>query len=114
MIHIGTDDTFDELMQGEPYVIVDLYGDYCGSCVALEPVLNEASNDYAMLKFIKVNCSHNPKIAQRFSVRGVPTMLFFRQGKQVCETGGWMERKKLNEYIGTLLYDAPVPKRIDD
>lgn len=104
MIYIGTDENFDELMRDVPYAVVDLYGDYCGSCVALEPILNEASNDFAMLRFIKVNCSHNPKIAERFSVTGVPTVKYFKNGKQVHESRGWCLREDLNRHIAKLLY----------
>ncbi len=111
MVHIGNDSNFTELMRDVPFAIVDFYGEYCGSCVVLEPIFNEASNDYGMLKFIKVNCTFNPEVEKQYGVRGYPTMKFFRYGKEVFETAGWMEREKLDEYIASLLYEYPIPER---
>lgn len=110
MIHIGTDENFDELMRGEVYAVVDFYGEHCGSCTALAPIFNDAGNDFGMIKFIKVNCTFNRGLTKRFGILGFPTVKYFKDGREVRETRGWMERKKLNENIAALLYEYPAPE----
>lgn len=103
MITEATDETFDELVNGE-YAVVDCYGDYCGACVILRPVYEEAAADFAGITFLKINVSSNFQIAERFHMDAMPTLLFFRNGKEVHCALGSMDRAELNAHIGQMLY----------
>lgn len=103
-VYEATNESFDELMQTE-YAVVDCYGTYCGPCKVLAPVFNEASNDLAMIRFIKVNVDQQRAVGERFNIRAVPTLLFFRDGKLLFEDSGAMDRKALDRHIARLLYE---------
>lgn len=102
-VYEATEKNFDELLNTE-YAVVDFYGDHCGPCKMLAPVYNEASNDLAMLRFIKVSTDQCRELAKRFDIHLVPTLLFFRDGRAVHACKGAMDRKTLNEHLAKLLY----------
>ena len=104
MVYEATDKTFDELIQAE-YVAVDFYGTHCGPCKLLEPIYNEMSNDYAMLRFVKVNVDHCPELAERLHIVAVPTLKYFRDGKLFYEGKHHGDRAVMDQEIARLLYD---------
>ena len=71
----------------------------------LEPIYNEMSNDYAMLRFIKVNIDHCPKLKERFQIYAVPTLKYFRNGKLFYEGKHHGERSVMDSELAKLLYD---------
>ena len=102
-VYEATSNNVDELLKAD-YAVVDFYGDHCGACVVLEPVYNEASNDLAMIRFIKANVDQDRDLGERFNIKALPTLLFFRNGQVVHTAGGTMDRKMLNSHIAKLLY----------
>ena len=104
MVYEATDQTFDELLQTD-YAAVDFYGTHCGPCKMLEPIYNEMSNDYAMLRFIKVNIDHCPKLKERFQIYAVPTLKYFRNGKLFYEGKHHGDRSVMDSELAKLLYD---------
>lgn len=104
MVYEATDKNFDELIQAD-YVAVDFYGTHCGPCKMLEPIYNEMSNDYAMLRFVKVNVDHCPELKERFNIVAVPTLKYFRGGKLFYEGKTHGDRAVMDGEIAKLLYD---------
>lgn len=102
-VYEATSKNIDELLQTD-YAVIDFYGDHCGACVVLEPVYNEASNDLAMIRFIKANVDQDRELGERFNIKALPTLLFFRNGQVVHKGSGAMERKTLNSHIAKMLY----------
>lgn len=102
-VYEATSKNIDELLQTD-YAVIDFYGDHCGACVVLEPVYNEASNDLAMIRFIKANVDQDRELGERFNIKALPTLLFFRNGQIVHKDSGAMERKTLNSHIAKMLY----------
>lgn len=102
-VYEATSKNIDELLQTD-YAVIDFYGDHCGACVVLEPVYNEASNDLAMIRFIKANVDQDRELGERFNIKALPTLLFFRNGQIVHKDGGAMERNTLNSHIAKMLY----------
>ncbi len=105
----ATKDNFDELLNTE-YAIVDFYGDFCGACVELAPIFTAASNDYAALRFIKVNTSVERELSERFDIHYIPATIYFRNGEPVARAVGSMSREKLDQFIASLLYEYPAPE----
>lgn len=90
------------LLSKEP-VAVDFYADWCGPCKALAPVLEKLSDGYAgRVKVAKVNVDHSPGLAARFQIRGVPTMMFFRDGKVVDQVVGLLPPAQLTQKFDAL------------
>lgn len=97
------DTDFDELVK-EGYAIVDFYGDHCGACVFSAPHFREAADDMAFIKFIKVNTSVYPKMAERFEIIGLPTFLCFYNGEVIHRTEGGMDQNRLRAELAVMLY----------
>lgn len=104
MIYEATDQTFDELVQAD-YAVVDVYGTHCGPCKAMEPVYDALSCDLALIRFLKVNVDLCPELGERFHIKAVPTLLFFRDGRLFFEDGGGKDQEMLNRCISRLLYE---------
>lgn len=96
-------ETFDALLDTD-YAVVDFYGTFCGPCRAMAPVFEAAGDDFPGLRFIKVNVDRQRELADRFRIESVPTLLFFRSGRQVHEAVGCMSREQLDGHIAGLLY----------
>ena len=95
--------TFNKLIDTE-YAVVDCYGDHCGACVVLEPVYHETAGDLSGIRFMQINITREWEIAERYSVNAMPTLLYFRNGREVTRSVGSMERGEMNEYIAKMLY----------
>ncbi len=104
MVYEATDKTFDQLIQDD-YVAVDFYGTHCGPCKLLEPIFNEMSNDYAMVKFVKVNVDNCPELKERFRIHAVPSLKYFRDGKLFYDSMRNGERDFMDSELAKLLYD---------
>ncbi len=83
------------LLSKEP-VAVDFHAEWCGPCKMLAPVLEKFSEVYAgKVKVAKVDVDSNPELAGRFQIRGVPTMIFFKEGKMVDQVVGMLPPAEL-------------------
>ncbi|HLE11566.1 MAG: thioredoxin [Bdellovibrionales bacterium RIFOXYD12_FULL_39_22] len=74
---------FDEkVLKSKKPVLVDFWAEWCGPCRQLGPVLEEISKEIQdKAEIVKLNVDENPEIAQKFQIRGIPTMMFFKDGK---------------------------------
>ena len=77
-----TDDTFDELVVSSSLpTMVDFWAEWCAPCKAIAPVVEALAEEYVgKIRVGKLNVDENPKTASRFSIRGIPTLLIFKDG----------------------------------
>jgi thioredoxin 1 len=96
---------FDELVLGSKQpVVVDFWATWCGPCKALLPKLEEIASSLAgRASVVKVNIEESPEIAQRFSVRGVPSILFFKEGELKNALSGNHSKETILETLQPLL-----------
>lgn len=79
-----TDADFDQTLRAYPLVVVDAWAPWCAPCLRLEPVIEGLARELAgQVVFTKLNVDENPRTANRYGVRGLPTMLVFRHGSLV-------------------------------
>jgi len=99
------DDTFEEeVMQSSSPVLVDYWAEWCNPCKSFAPVLEEVARDYAgRLKVCKLNVDDNPLTPQRFGVRGIPTLMLFREGKPQGTSVGALTKSELCSFIDNKL-----------
>jgi len=96
-IHV-TDADFDQAIKEHPYVIVDFWAEWCAPCRAIAPMIDELAKTYAgKVTFVKLNTDENPRVPQQFMVMGIPTLLFFKDGKLVDQVIGFVGKPALAE-----------------
>lgn len=100
-----TDDSFanDVLGAGEP-VLVDFWAEWCGPCKQIGPALEELAGEYAgKLKITKVNIDENPETPGKYGVRGIPTLMVFRDGELAATKVGAAPKGQLKEWIDSVI-----------
>ena len=98
-IHI-TDDDFDKVIKGNKYVIVDFWAEWCRPCHAIAPMIDDLARKYAgKVLFAKINSDENQKKFQEYGVMGIPTLLFFKDGKLVDQVIGAMPRGPFEQRV---------------
>jgi len=87
---LATDTNFDaEVMKQDQLTVVDFWAEWCGPCRMLGPTLEKLADEYTgKIKLYKMNVDENPTVPGRFSIRGIPTVIFFKGGKVVDQIVG--------------------------
>ena len=104
MAKVATNTNFEELLQDEKLVIVDFWATWCGPCRMLSPLLDEVEEEMAdKITVVKVNVDDADEIAMNYRIMNIPTLLFFKGGRQVDKTVGAMPKNALVERINANL-----------
>ena len=100
-IHYVTDDTFEEeVLQSSLPVIVDYWADWCGPCKMIAPILDEVSKEYAgRIKIAKLNIDDNPATPPKFGIRGIPTLMIFKNGSVEATKVGALSKSQLTAFV---------------
>jgi thioredoxin 1 len=104
-IHYVTDDSFaTEVLQSKLPVLVDYWAEWCGPCKMIAPILDEIANDYAgRLKVAKLNIDDNQSTPASFGVRGIPTLMLFKNGNVEATKVGALSKSQLSTFIDSHL-----------
>ena len=96
-----SDATFDaEVLNSDIPVLVDFWAEWCGPCKMIAPVLDEIAIEYdGRLKICKVDADANPDILSRFGIRGIPTLIVFKDGNPEASKTGALSKSQLATYI---------------
>ena len=96
----GKAKSFNEIVKTESLVLVDFFAEWCGPCKMMKPILDELKSNVGDKAIIlKVDVDKNPKVAQTFEVRGVPTLVLFKKGSLVWRQSGVVSAQQLGELI---------------
>ena len=99
-LHVS-DETFQPVVSGTDIpVLVDLYADWCGPCKMMAPILDELAHDrMGELLVLKLDTDRNPATMLQFGVRGIPTMILFKGGREAARQTGAVPRAELDALL---------------
>lgn len=100
-----TDDTFEgEVINSEGTVLVDYWADWCGPCKMIAPILDEIAEEYdGKLKVAKLNIDENPNTPPKYGIRGIPTLMLFKNGNVEATKVGAVSKSQLTAFIDSNL-----------
>jgi thioredoxin 1 len=104
IVHI-TDDNFEsEVLQSSEPVLVDYWAEWCGPCKMIAPVLDEIAGEYeGRVKVAKLNIDDNPNTPPRYGIRGIPTLMLFKDGEVEATKVGAVSKSQLTAFIDSNL-----------
>ncbi|MCX8959022.1 thioredoxin TrxA [Erwinia psidii] len=104
IVHL-TDDSFEiDVLKAEALTLVDFWAEWCGPCKMIAPILSEVAEEYdGRLTIAKLNIDENPGTAPKYGIRGIPTLLLFKNGEVVATKVGALSKGQLKEFINANL-----------
>ncbi len=97
--HIGTGDFEQQVLNSDVPVLVDFYADWCGPCKKLSPTLDRIASETPGAKVVKVNIDDSPRIAKKYGVSSIPTVMVFKNGSAVARNTGLASQTKLMQML---------------
>ncbi len=100
-IHYVTDDNFElEVLQSPTPVLVDYWAEWCGPCKMIAPILEEVAKEYSgRLKVAKLNIDDNQATPPKYGIRGIPTLMLFKNGGIEATKVGALSKSQLTAFI---------------
>jgi thioredoxin 1 len=100
IVHVSDASFEQDVLSSEVPVLVDFWAEWCGPCKMIAPVLDELANEYAgKLKICKVDVDANPEVPGKFGIRGIPTLILFKDGNAEATKVGALSKSQLIDFI---------------
>lgn len=105
MIKEITDNDYEsEVVNSNEMILVDFWADWCGPCKMLTPILEQLSEDMeGNIKIVKMNIDKNPQFPSALGIRSIPTMMLFKNGKQLGTKVGVLPKNSIKEWIESFI-----------
>jgi len=104
IVHVSDASFEADVLQSDMPALVDFWAEWCGPCKMIAPILDEIADEYSgKIKVCKVNVDSNPETAAKFNVRGIPTLLVFKNGAVEATKVGALSKGQLTEFVNGLI-----------
>jgi thioredoxin 1 len=104
IVHVTDDDFENEVLKAGAPVLVDYWAEWCGPCKMIAPVLDEIADEYdGRVKIAKLNIDDNPNTPPRYGIRGIPTLMLFKDGEVEATKVGAVSKSQLTAFIDSNL-----------
>ena len=101
LIKHTSDASFDsDVLQADKPVLVDYWAEWCGPCKSIAPILDEVAKEYdGRLKIAKINVDENQQVPAKFGIRGIPTLMLFKNGNVEATRVGALSKSQLTAFL---------------
>ena len=100
IVHISDESFEEEVLQSERPVLIDYWAEWCGPCKMIAPVLDEIATEYSdRLKVVKLNIDENPQTPPKYGIRGIPTLMVFKNGQVEATKVGAVSKAQLTAFL---------------
>ena len=100
IVHISDESFEEEVLQSERPVLIDYWAEWCGPCKMIAPVLDEIATEYSdRLKVVKLNIDDNPQTPPKYGIRGIPTLMVFKNGQLEATKVGAVSKAQLTAFL---------------
>ena len=100
IVHLSDDSFEQEVLQSDLPVLVDYWAEWCGPCKMIAPILDEIAGEYqGKLKVTKLNIDENSGTPPQYGIRGIPTLMIFKNGSAAATKVGALSKGQLAEFI---------------
>ena len=100
IVHISDDSFEEEVLKSDGLVLIDYWAEWCGPCKMIAPILEELADEYGgKLKVAKLNIDENPETPPKYGIRGIPTLMLFKNGAVEATKVGAVSKSQLADFI---------------
>ena len=100
IVQISDESFEEEVLQSERPVLIDYWAEWCGPCKMIAPVLDEIATEYSdRLKVVKLNIDDNPQTPPKYGIRGIPTLMVFKDGQVEATKVGAVSKAQLTAFL---------------
>jgi thioredoxin 1 len=102
--HVSDGNFEQEVLKSDDPVLVDYWAEWCGPCKMIAPILEEVSRDYdGRLRVAKLNVDENQSVPAKYGIRGIPTLMLFKNGAVVATKVGALSKSQLTAFLDSHL-----------
>ncbi len=104
IVHVSDGSFEEEVLNADQPVLIDYWAEWCGPCKMIAPILDELAADYSeKIKIAKLNIDDNPETPTRYGIRGIPTLMLFKNGNVEATKVGAVSKSQLVDFIDSNL-----------
>ncbi len=100
IVHISDDSFENDVVSSDQPVLLDFWAEWCGPCKMIAPILEEIASEYKdRVRIAKINIDENPQTPPKFNIRGIPTLLLFKDGTVAAQKVGAVSKSQLAAFL---------------